>query len=220
MLELLPTVCPPQEARPAQTRTCVTLITAPFARMASGRAPGVSSAPEWSPAMRSMLLSAATGGQWPQVRIARIRGQPALVDIRCQLCKEVAGTLLHRRSCPVLLPTAGWSPLPAICVDLANEMSEERRSTLQTRGLYAVRLSRPEGRPSTDWEWIVGGPEILGAGVTCFTDGSAYNMANRAWATTGCGLAITGTEGQLLGVAFCRPRSGSAPRTVLRFGHS
>eukprot|EP00973_Karenia_brevis_P049385 6851115-Karenia_brevis.AAC.1 len=52
-------------------------------------------------AHKPSLMSAVSGGQWPQVRLA----DAGLVDDSyCQLCHSAVGTLAHRHQCPATMP--------------------------------------------------------------------------------------------------------------------
>ena len=87
------------------------LIAGPLASLVQGSSSPPASVPQWTSACRSQLFSAAIGGQWPQVRVARISADTS--DYRCQLCDSALGTLGHRRCSPVTMPYDGWPPPPA-----------------------------------------------------------------------------------------------------------
>ena len=80
------------------------LVARPIGQLLKGRGRPTRTVPQWTPQCRSYLLSAATGGQWPQVRIAGIRNAVDADDHRCQLCLAAPGTLAHRRCCPASPP--------------------------------------------------------------------------------------------------------------------
>eukprot|EP00973_Karenia_brevis_P029873 4119788-Karenia_brevis.AAC.1 len=77
-------------------------------RGASGK---VSEVPAWCPKHKADLMSAISGGQWPQVRRAMVP-RWGVTDNRCQLCYEALGTLEHRSSCRATCPSEGWPSPP------------------------------------------------------------------------------------------------------------
>ncbi len=56
----------------------------------------------WEPADAAYLLSATSGGQWPQKRLTAMH--KGVDDARCQLCLQAPGTLLHRHECDKTRP--------------------------------------------------------------------------------------------------------------------
>ena len=64
----------------------------------------------WLPSFKGSLISAITGGQWTQSRLASTRAWTS--DSACQLCKSEVGTIQHRRSCSATMPVGGW-PMPS-----------------------------------------------------------------------------------------------------------
>ena len=65
---------------------------------------------KWTTKHAAMLLSAVSGGQWPQMRLwmAKLVDSPL-----CNLCRVANGTMHHRMCCPRTMPTAedgtvGW----------------------------------------------------------------------------------------------------------------
>ena len=67
----------------AMVQPLALLVGRPLAALVGPRCRQVATVPQWVPACRAQLLSAATGGQWPQVRVAKI--PHATADTRCQL---------------------------------------------------------------------------------------------------------------------------------------
>ena len=59
------------------------------------RSEAIDEVPMWDAGCRPWLMSARTGGQWPQARRAAVKAWDA--DPRCQLCFAQTGTLIHRR---------------------------------------------------------------------------------------------------------------------------
>ncbi|CAK0881579.1 unnamed protein product, partial [Prorocentrum cordatum] len=130
----------------------------PLARLLKGQGRPHSTVPQCSAPCRSMLLSAATGGQWPQVRLARLRNAD-VVDLTCQLCGEAPGTLLHRRCCAASLPPEGWPEPPSARSDLLSALPEARGTLLRTRGLLALRLPRPVAQQELAARWFPAPPD-------------------------------------------------------------
>ena len=75
---------------------------------ASGKA-GRKAFAGWEPQCKGDLRSAITGGQWPQARLAAVKGWTDTAA--CQLCQADTGTLQHRHSCVATVPPGGW-PAP------------------------------------------------------------------------------------------------------------
>ena len=86
----------PSEAA-AGVRYVTELIAQPLARLVQGGRPPAAVA-AWAPPCLALLLSAASGGQWPQTRLRQL-GSFDSEDSSCQLCHAAAGTLAHRRCC-------------------------------------------------------------------------------------------------------------------------
>ncbi|CAK0836913.1 unnamed protein product, partial [Prorocentrum cordatum] len=105
------------------------LVGRPLAALVKGRGRPGSAVPQWSAPCRSQLLSAATGGQWPQVRLAKLRGA-GVTDKACQLCGVTAGTLLHRRVCVASLPPDGWPEPPEVAVRWFTDPPDATRTDL------------------------------------------------------------------------------------------
>ena len=78
-----------------------------------GKGRPTKSVPQWTAKCRGQLLSAATNGQWPQTRLAAIRGTDDVDDRTCRLCRMHPGTLAHRRCCEATAPVGGWPPVLA-----------------------------------------------------------------------------------------------------------
>ena len=101
----------------------------------------------WDSKFRADLRSAATGGQWPQARLAAV---PGWTDTSlCQLCKQAKGTLQHRHTCGATMPPGGW-PLPAAqATGIRDRLDSGRQLLLQTRGLHVCKISAPRARNMT-----------------------------------------------------------------------
>eukprot|EP00973_Karenia_brevis_P047120 6539804-Karenia_brevis.AAC.1 len=85
--------------------------------------------------MRPYLISAISGGQWTQARVASVRDWAD--DTSCQLCGAEYGTLLHRHECPATMPSGGWQSPPENVQQFFDKLDPKRRLLLTTRGLLA-----------------------------------------------------------------------------------
>jgi hypothetical protein len=65
------------------------------------------------------------------------------------------GTLLHRRCCPVTLPSLGWTPFEKPTEAFLRTMSEQRTQALQTRAVLTIRIPIAEPQiPTHGWNWL------------------------------------------------------------------
>ena len=85
------------------------------------------------------LRSALSGGQWPQTRLAAIKGFTD--DNLCQLCHEQPGTLAHRLRCPCIKPPGGWQPPPTCSLKVSSKIGTQRLELLSTRGFLVPKVS-------------------------------------------------------------------------------
>ena len=67
-------------------------------QMVKGKAPAKKMTTAWSNKWAPALASALNGGQWPQVRKAKVASW-MIEDSRCQLCFKEIGTISHRFTC-------------------------------------------------------------------------------------------------------------------------
>ena len=176
----------------------IILATLPIASLLQGKVRPPDTVPHWSAACRSQLLSATTGGQWPQIRVARIPG--ATDDIRCQLCWSAPGTLLHRRCCPATAPADGWPLPPESGRLLLARIGEYRANLLRTRGLLALRIPRPPQQVETGIKWFTDPPDHTRNDLRWYTDGSMKFGPIWELRRTGCAMVVVSTSGDL--VAF------------------
>ena len=95
--------------------------------------------PAWDPVYRPSLMSAISGGQWPQARLAQANG---LVDeSSCQLCFAAIGTLMHKHQCPATLPHAGWPRPPEHVQRFIDDLSPSRQ---MLRRAPLIEAGRPD----------------------------------------------------------------------------
>jgi len=149
------------------------------------------------------LRSAVTGGQWPQVRVAKLYDEE--VDLSCQLCHTATGTLVHRFVCPALIPSEGWGVLPRRVSAFISKIGEVRAHTLRTRGLLALRVRLVPPKPEGWFRWVVGGPERATEHDRWYLDGSFVD--GPGWCTGRAGLAmvVVAPDGSLVACGLGSP---------------
>ena len=130
----------------------------------------------WSDRNRADLVSAVSGGQWPQARLASVKHW---TDTNlCQLCKEHVGTLAHRLVCPAIVPPEGWQPAPCKAA-MFQEMDGRRHELLSTRGLATLRLVLPAIPNGDTFEWICAPECEIPEDATWYIDGSLFDESKR-----------------------------------------
>ena len=148
----------------------------------------------WEHAARPWLLSALSGGQWPQARRVAVRSW-AVGDPTCQLCRAAPGTLLHRRRCPATIPAGGWlTPQPAVSYFL-DAQEGGRRDLLQTRALLVVAIPRPPVLQAPKVRWLLPVPAVLDADIQWCTDGSVLNALWPDLASAACAFVAFDSTG-------------------------
>ena len=121
-------------------RTATLDLTNVLDKLLRSRA-GTKDFPDWRVSYRPDLISAISGGQWSQARLASTRKWTD--DHLCQLCSAAQGTLLHRHHCPTTTPYGGW-PRPTEAVQtFLDKISPERKELLTTRGLLGLAEGLP-----------------------------------------------------------------------------
>ena len=179
------------------------LVDRPLGPLVRGTSRITSTVPQWSTKCRSQLLSAATGGQWPQVRVAKI--PHATTDNRCQLCFSQTGTLQHRRNCPVTRPAEGWPPPPLPCSTLVSGLGARRHDLLLTRGLLALSIPRPPQQEEVALKWISDPPYVSRSDLRWYTDGSQKYGNLWELKRTGCAVVVVSTAGDLVAFGHAIP---------------
>lgn len=152
----------------------------------------------WDSKWRSELVSAISGGQWPQVRKASV---PAfnIQDLTCQLCMGAIGTLQHRHHCTATLPAAGWPRPPKDTVAMLERLSAQRAGILATRGLLVLRLPAPPLQGDGHFAWHVEPDPNVSTDTRWYFDGSLLNGSWKAFRSSGFGVVVTSTDGDLIG---------------------
>ena len=161
-------------------------------------------ADRWVNGCAAALTSAVSNGQWPQ---ARLKSAHFTDDSRCQLCLCSAGTLCHRRSCPVTAKARGNLSLPKHLEREYNTLNADQRKLLLSRALLApVDLSShpPAAEDSFGWTIMPEGG-ILMPGWTTYLDGSFRDGPTEDLGRTGWGFISYDPEGKIRAAAFGVP---------------
>jgi len=202
---LAPPDIPPFNLTAARLPPSVVGVVGPVGRLLTSKGGRSKFADGWCKDFRGHLRSAACGGQWPQVRVAKLYEEE--VDTRCQLCFTGPGALAHRAACPATRPEGGWPTPPADVKELLNRLDEPRRLLVATRGLFALRLAIPRGRPGGWKRWLIGSPELADDECTWYVDGSMVDGKWQGTTRTGFGIVIVGPDGGVRGIALGSPPS-------------
>ena len=171
----------------------------------AGKARSCRDAPRWSAKHSSMLLSAISGGQWPQARLASTRSFTD--DDRCQLCLQEQGTLEHRYHCTVTRPPDGWVKPHSDSQQLIDSLPAEQRHLLRTRGLLFARAASSLLSQEANLVWLLEPPEIMPDDVRFYVDGSAMDPTLKFFTSVGFAIVVVAFDGALLGVALGTPPS-------------
>jgi len=91
--------------------------------------------------------------------------------------------------------------------ELLDRLDEPRRLLVATRGLFALRLAIPRGRPGGWRRWLIGSPELADDSCTWYVDGSMVDGKWQGTARTGFGIVIVGPDGGVRGIALGSPPS-------------
>ena len=158
----------------------------------------------WTEKWRGDLISAVSGGQWPQARKAAVT-RWGILDNTCQLCKMESGTLEHRFRCSASLPVDGW-PQPPRSAQLALErMNPVRRRLLQTRALMVVRVPRPPIMRTEWFQWMWTPPDDIEQ-CTWYLDGSMLDGDWQDFRALAFAIAIVSEANDLLAFGMgCPP---------------
>ena len=171
-------------------------LTSILHKMLKGKVQNTKLFPPWECRFRPDLVSAMTGGQWPQARLASVRSWTE--DSRCQLCLGDPGTLEHRHSCPATEPHGGWPCAPARVQQFIDKLEANRRRILLTRGLLAVRALIPAPQAGDTFEWLRSPRDDIPLDAKWYIDGSLFDAAWDYAKRTGFGVAVVSTSGDLL----------------------
>ena len=171
----------------------------------------------WEHKHRASLASAMNGGQWTQCRRAAV---PAwgITDKTCQLCGKEYGTAAHRHACEATIPAEGWFESPQNVTRLRRKLSDKRRQLLDTRGLFAMRVSKPRGPKYDSFKWLSLPPDTADPTLRWYVDGSLVNGTVSALATTGFAIVVTDSLSNLVAWGLGNPRTGSPTPLGLKLG--
>ena len=137
------------------------------------------------------------GGQWPQVRKAKLPGWEH--GALCQLCKSETGTLSHRDHCAVTRPANGWSFFPGAVTRFLEGIGEARRTALLTRGVLVVAIPLQPVRQHPLLRWRGDDqPDVTDAALRWYTDGSVMLPRWRSLATAACAIVVVNAAGMLV----------------------
>ncbi|CAK0865594.1 unnamed protein product, partial [Prorocentrum cordatum] len=197
VISVLPTIADgPPDLPPAEgANSLAVLVGRPVARLLKGQGRPPRTVPKWSGQCGSMLLSAATGGQWPQVRLARLRNADGVEDRTCQLCGAALGAHLHRRVCESSLPPDGWPRPPDARQDLRASISEARAALLRARGFRALRMPHPPAQEEVAARWFTDPPDVTRDDLVWNADGSMKFGPLWEIRRAGCGIAVVSDRG-------------------------
>ena len=92
---------------------------------------------KWSPS----LASALHGGQWTQVKKAKVASW-MIDDSRCQLCFKAPGTVEHRFSCDATRELRCSKPIPKEAEMAKVKLNPERFELLRNRGVVVLKSAR------------------------------------------------------------------------------
>jgi hypothetical protein len=160
--------------------------------------------PQWTAKCKGYLTSAINGGQWTQTMKAKL---PTFTGTtKCQLCHMSEGTLMHRHSCPVTMPSDGWTSFDNQAQAFIQTLSDDRARVLKTRATLTVSLpiAAPQV-PTIGWHWMSEAPGQDMDNLTWVIDGSRRYASHWTLATTGCGVAVLDVNGKLVAYATATP---------------
>ena len=161
----------------------------------------------WTAMAKPSLLSAYTGGQWTQSRLASAHS--TVDDTFCQLCKSETGTLAHRRRCPATMPTGGWPSPYALAAKFHSTLDACRANTALDRGLCIGRIIVPPPPFEASFVWLLNPPDVIPPRAVWYIDGSLIHAKFREAARTGFAIVIVDADGSLLAYG-----NGSPPNWI------
>jgi len=186
-------------------------LIGPIGRLAKGSRRGAKSFEPWEPKHAPSLISAFTGGQWCQGRVASTKAWTD--DARCQLCLSENGTLHHRRFCSATMPTGGW-PTPVGPAQAGMAMLSTCRSNIAlNRGLIFPRIMIRPAQVEHSFQWLIPPPEDTPFKARWYIDGSCTNPTWTQARGLGFAMILVDSDGSLLAAG-----KGNPPNWVIDSG--
>jgi len=200
-----PPHCVRQSVYTARLPQSVIDLTDVIGKMTFGKRCKARAYPTWDPSMRPWLISAFSGGQWPQCRVAQLSEDGAPTE--CQICGQGLGNLMHRFECRALMPEAGW-PQPSAAVDkFLTALDRDRRELLFTRGLLVVSMELPLRSEDGWWRWPMPLPPEVPDDAVWYIDGSLLDGPRDVLSRCGSAVVVVSQTGALLAYGLGVPPS-------------
>ena len=175
-----------------------------IAKLLKPRSSGTKLFENWAPCYKPALLSAISGGQWSQARLAATRKWTT--EVQCQLCHGSVGTLEHRHMCPSTTPIGGWQAADAAANSFMDTLGRDRLRVLVTRGVGVISVVVPPAVGHDTFTWLVQPPEDVDHSEwTWFIDGSLMDEARVFARRAGFGIVVVDADGKLVGLGRGRP---------------
>lgn len=157
----------------------------------------------WEVRHSSSLISAATGGQWCQARVASTKKWSD--DPSCQLCKHEVGTLLHRRYCNVTCPAGGWPQPEGLAAKGIGRLADRRHAFALERGIVFPRIILKPAPTEHSFTWLLEPPDCIPESATWYIDGSCTNPRLKQARCTGFAIVIVRWDGTFLAAGNGHP---------------
>ena len=168
--------------------------------------------PAWSQDSAPWLVSAATGGQWPQARRSAVKKWGAS-DL-CQLCQSERGTLEHRLNCVITRPRGGWYTQCGDEERFLQQLGDTRQRLLRTRGMLSVRISKWPTLEVPRIRWLTSYPDVTSDRAQWFVDGSLLNGKLPPMAATGGAIVVLDGVGSQRTISCAQVALPSKVRTA------
>ena len=184
----------------------------PLAKLARGGSGKKSNQFEpWEPKHAPSLISATSGGQWCQARVASTKAWTD--DSSCQLCLHEVGTLKHRRFCSATMPHGGWpGPTGDAAKGLAKLSIRRTEFALERGIIFPVIIVKPPAVEHSS-TWLIQPPDNIPYKARWYIDGSCTNPIWKQARGTGYALVLVDFDGTLLAAG-----NGSPPNYVVDSG--
>ena len=178
-------------------------LVGPMSRMGKSLCKSTKQFEPWSSKHAPSLISASTGGQWCQARVASTKAWTD--DARCQLCLQETGTLLHRRTCSETLPCGGW---PAPKAEAGKGMARlygRRHAVALERGIIFPIIMVHPLQVEHSLAWIIKPPDVIPAGARWYTDGCCTHPTWKHARGVGFALVLADSDGSLMAAGNGNP---------------